>query len=328
LVIDLEHHLAPRDVWEMRGGKPGQMVLQHAVDGTPLRPLNDSTHDVGLHLKYMDIAGIDMAVLSGTEAENLDVAKKFNEHFAGVVKQHPKRFAAMAITLPLGGTPALDELERAVKHLGLKGVLINAHVNDQPVDSRKLWPFYERVCKLDIPVFVHPSIKVEGFDACNAPYDLFRTIGREFDLSLATFRFCAGGVLEEFPDLKVIMAHFGGGFSAVKERMDRYIKFMGAKFWNGKPLISEPYYDNYQKYFDRLYFNMAGREIGVETARCALTNISPKRLMFATDYPPNFIDDGEGMRTWIEEIRKLPADGEAIERMLGGNAVELLRLEI
>ena len=327
MVIDLEHHLEPREVWEMRGGKPGQLVLQHAPDGTPLRPLDDSTHDIGLHLKYMDIAGIDMAVLSGTEVENLDVAKKFNDHFAGVVKRHPKRFAAMATTLPLGGKPALDELERAVKHLGLKGVLINAQVHYQPVDSRKLWPFYERACRLDVPVFVHPSIKLEGFDACKAPYDLFRTMGREFDLSLATFRFCAGGVLEEFPDLKVIMAHFGGGYSAVKERMDRYIKFMGAKFWNGKPLISEPYYENYQKYFDRLYFNMAGREIGVETTRCALTNISPKKLMFGTDYPPNFIDDGEGMRAWIEEIRKLPVDGEAIQGMLGGNAVALLRLE-
>lgn len=328
MVIDLEHHLEPREVWEMRGGKPGQLVLQRASDGTPLRPLDDSTHDIGLHLKYMDIAGIDMAVLSGTEVENLDVAKKFNDHFAGVVKQHPKRFAAMATTLPLGGKPALDELERAVKHLGLKGVLINAHVHDQPVDSRDLWPFYEKVCKLDVPVFVHPSIKLQGFDACKAPYDLFRTLGREFDLSLATFRFCAGGVLEEFPDLKVIMAHFGGGYSAVKERMDRYVKFMGAKFWTGKPLISEPYYENYEKYFNRLYFNMAGREIGVESARCALTNISPKKLMFGTDYPPNFIDDGEGMRAWIEEIRKLPLEEEAIRGMLSGNAVELLRLEL
>ena len=280
MVIDLEHHLEPREVWEMRGGKPGQLVLQHAPDGTPLRPLDDSTHDIGLHLKYMDIAGIDMAVLSGTEVENLDVAKKFNDHFAGVVKRHPKRFAAMATTLPLGGKPALDELERAVKPLGLKGVLINAQVRAQPVDSRKLWPFYERACRLDVPVFVHPSIKLEGFDACKAPYDLFRTLGREFDLSLATFRFCAGGVLEEFPDLKVIMAHFGGGYSAVKERMDRYIKFMGAKFWNGKPLISEPYYENYQKYFDRLYFNMAGREIGVGAARRRATQNKPHKPHF------------------------------------------------
>src|SRR3972149_3679110 len=167
-----------------RGGSPGQLARQRAPDGTPLRPLDDSTHDVGIHLKYMDIAGIDMAVLSGTEVGSLEEARGFHNHFAKVVEQHPKSFTAVATTLPLGGKPALDELERAVKKLGLKGVLMNAQVNGQPVDSRQLWPFYEKVSELRVPVFVHPSIKLEGFDACKAPYDLFRTIAREFDLSL------------------------------------------------------------------------------------------------------------------------------------------------
>ncbi len=326
MVIDLEHHLEPREVWEKRGGKPGKMVLQYAPDGTPLRPLDDSTHDITIHLKNMDIAGIDMAVLSGTEVGSLAEAKLFNDHFARIVRQYPGRFAAFATTLPLGGKPALDELDRALGELGLNGVLINAQVQGEPVDSRRLWPFYEKVSELKVPVFIHPSIKLEGFEACKAPYDLFRTIGREFDLALATVRLCAGGVLEEFPDLKVIMAHFGGGFSAIKERMDRYIDFLGAGFWKGKPLISEPYLENYNKYFDRLYFNMAGREIGLQTIECALTNISPKRLLFGTDYPPNFVDDGRGMRTYVEKIRQLDLDTGTIEAMLSGNAVELLGL--
>ena len=281
MVIDLEHHLAPREIWKRRGGKPGTMVMQRAPDGTALRPLDDATHDVSIHLANMDIAGIDMAVLTGTEVDSLDDARLFNDNFARVVRQYPRRFAAFATTLPLGGRPALDELDRAVNELGLKGVLINAQVQGRPVDSRELWPFYRKVSDLKVPIFVHPSIKLEGFDACAAPYDLFRTIGREFDLALATIRLCAGGVLEEFPHLTFIMAHFGGGFSSIKERMDRYIDKQGANFWHGKPLISEPYLENYNKYFDRLYFNMAGREIGLQTIKCALTNISPKRLLFA-----------------------------------------------
>lgn len=327
MVIDLEHHLEPREVWEKRGGKPGRTVLQYAADGTPLRPLDDATHDVEIHLRNMDIAGIDMAVLSGTEVGSVEEARVFNNCFAAVVKRHPKRFAAFATTLPLGGKPALDELERAVKDLGLKGVLINAQVEGRPVDSRELWPFYRKASELKVPVFIHPSIKLPGFDACNAPYDLFRTIGREFDLALATLRLCAGGVMEEFPDLKVIMAHFGGGFSSIKERMDRYIDYLGAKFWTGKPLISPPYLDNFNRYFGRLYFNMAGREIGIQTIGCALTNISPKKLLFGTDYPPNFINDGKGMRSYIEKIRKLDLDPEMIEAMLGGNAADLLGLK-
>lgn len=328
MIVDLEHHLEPREVWEKRGGKPGQLVVQYAPDGTPLRPLDDATHDVNIHLKNMDLAGIDMAVLSGTEVHSLEEAKLFHDHFAKVIKQHPGRFDAMATTLPLGGKPALDELERAVRGLGLKGVLINALVESEPVDSRRLWPFYDKVCELNVPVFVHPSIKLQGFDACKAPYDLFRTIAREFDMALATIRLCVGGVLEDFPDLKVILSHFGGGFSSIKERMDRYVDFLDAKFWTGKPLISAPYLENYNKYFDRLYFNMAGREAGIQTIECALTNIKPEKLLFATDYPSNFIDDGRGMRTYIEKIRQMELDKKSIDGMLGDNAVALLGLKV
>jgi len=92
-----------------------------------------------------------------------------------------------------------------------------------------------------VPIFIHPSVKPHGFNALEGPYDLFRSIGREFDLSLATLRLLCRGVLEEFPDLTFIVAHFGGGYSTIKERMDRYIRTMGASFWYKKPLISEPY---------------------------------------------------------------------------------------
>ena len=324
MVIDFEHHLQPREIWEKRGGKPGQTVLIYTPDGRPVRPLDDSTHDIQIHLKNMDAAGIDMAVLSGTQVDSLEEAGIFNDHFAAVVREFPERFVAFATTLPLGGRPAFDELERASRELGLKGVLINAQMDGHALDDRKLWPFYEKVSELGIPVFVHPSLATPGFDACRSPYDLNRTLVREFDLALATTRICLGGVLEEFPDLKFIIAHFGGGFSSIKERLVRYVAYMKENFWTGPPLISEPYAERFNEHFGKLYFNMAGREIGMETVKCALTNISPKRLLFGTDYPPNFIDDPDGMRTYIEEIRQLDLDSESIEAMLYTNGKELL----
>ena len=326
MVIDVEHHLQPYEVWKKRGGKPGQIVIQHSADGKIMRPLDDATYDIQIHLENMDIAGIDMAVLSGTSVDSLEDARTFNNHFAQVVKQYPKRFAAFAITLPLGGKPALDELERAIKGLGLNGVLITAQVDGHPLDSPQLWPFYEKVSELGVPIFVHVSLIAPGFDACKAPYDLNRTIVREFDLALATVRLCVGGVLEEFPDLKFIVSHFGGGISSIKERFDRYIGYWGARFWTEKPLISEPYLERFNEHFNKIYFNMAGREIGMQTLKCALTNISPKQLLFGTDYPPNFVNDPIGMRTYIEKIRQLDLDEESIEAMLSTNAIELLGL--
>jgi predicted TIM-barrel fold metal-dependent hydrolase len=327
MIVDVEHHLQTKESWVKSGGKPGQTVILRTPDGTILRPLDDASWDVEIHLKNMDAAGIDMTVLSSPSVMPVEDAKSFHEYFASIVKKYPKRFAAMASVLPLGGKASFDELERAIKGLGLKGVLICATIEGKPLDSRELWPFYKKVSELKVPLFIHPSELPPGFEALNGPYDLSRTMGREFDLILATFRLCAGGALEEFPDLKIAVAHFGGGYSSIKERMDRYIRVMGAKFWNGKPLISEPYFENYQKYFDRLYFNLAGREVGIQTIKCALTNIRPERLMFATDYPPNFVNDAKGMKTYIEKIKKLDMDKKTIEGILGGNAVELFNLK-
>lgn len=325
MIIDFEHHYTPYEIWKSRGGKSGQIVRMFSPDGKELMPLSDASYDLEIHLRDMDIAGIDMAVLSGSHT-SLEEATIFNNACSEAVKQHTNRFVGFASTMPLGGKPALHELERAIKELGLRGVTISAQVQGHFLDSRELWPFYERVSELGVPIFVHVSLAAEGFDACKAPYDLNRTLVREFDLALATTRICVGGVLEEFPDLKFIIAHFGGGISSIKERLDRYLIYWGAKFWSEKPLISEPYAERFDEHFKKLYFNMAGREIGIETLKCALTNISPQRLLFGTDYPPNFVDDPIGMKTYIKEIRQLDMDNELIEAMLGNNGGELLGL--
>ena len=324
MIIDFEHHYKPYEMWQKRGGKPGEVVRIFDEDGRQIRYEFDNTYDISLHLRHMDLAGIDMAVLSMMGMATLEEAKTVNDSFAKVVAEYPQRFVGFAGTMPLQGKPALDELERAIRCLGLKGVTIRAQTEGRFLDSPELWPFYEKVSELGVPIFVHASGAAAGFDACRAPYNLNMALVREFDLALATARLCLGGVLEDFPDLKFIIGHFGGGISAVKERLDRYVSFNGAAFWQGKPLIGEPYADRFNEHFNSLYFNTAGRKIGIGSLKCALTNISPKRLLFATDYPPNFIDDPEGMKTYIAEIRKLELDRESIEAILGGNAMELL----
>ncbi len=326
MIIDFEHHYTPLETWTRRGGKKGQVVRMFSPEGKEIRPLYDADHDIELHLKYMDMAGIDMAVLS-KNLDSLEEAKGYNESCAKVVRQYPKRLVGFGSTLPLRGPQALDEVERAVSEFGMKGIAIRAQEDGQGLDSHAFWPFYEKMSRLRVPVFVHVSLAAPGFDAANAPYDLNRTVVREFDLALATARICLGGVLEEFPDLKFIIGHFGGGISSIKERLDRYIGYWGAKFWNDKPLIKEPYLERFNEHFGKLYFNLAGREIGMQSVHCALTNISPKRLLFGTDYPPNFVDDPEGMKKYIAEIRRLDLDKESIEGILGGNGVKLLGLK-
>ncbi len=170
---------------------------------------------------------------------------------------------------------------------------------------------------------VHVTLDPPGLDALHAPYALHYVMARELDMCAATFRVCLGGVLEDFPDLVMIMNHLGGGISAVLERMDAYMNYVGPgcpSLYRDKPLITKPW----RTYFDKLYFNIAGREVGMAAVRSALANISPRRLMFGTDWPFNFDHEPLEVKRYIAEIRKLDLPKEDIEGILGTNASRIL----
>jgi predicted TIM-barrel fold metal-dependent hydrolase len=71
---------------------------------------------------------------------------------------------------------------------------------------------------------------------------------------------------------------------------------------------------------------MAGRGAGMAAIKCALTNISPRKMLFATDWPLNYDYYPQVLRKHIEDIRKLDLSTDDIEAMLGGNAAELYGL--
>jgi aminocarboxymuconate-semialdehyde decarboxylase len=82
-----------------------------------------------------------------------------------------------------------------------------------------------------------------------------------------------------------------------------------------------------------VYFDMAGFEGGVIALNCALQDIRPERIVFASDYPQDFTgvntDTGKGMdelKNYIEAIRRLPLDVQSKEDILGGTAARLLKL--
>ncbi|MFC1905702.1 amidohydrolase family protein [Chloroflexota bacterium] len=325
MIIDLEHHLPTEEQLLKKGAKPGRTQRVWDPDGKLRNHTSLDASRVELHLQFMDEAGIDMAVLSGNVHGDLDDCRNWNNYCAKLIKAHPTRFAGFADVVPFGGEPAFDEMERAVKKLGMKGFHIYAQIEGRNLDSRELWPFYEKVSELGVPLNVHIASTLTGFDALHAPYGLYYVMAREFGICAATFRVCLGGVLEDFPNLVFIMNHFGGGISAIKERMDLYMNYVGPdfpSFYKDKTLISK----SWNEYFDKLYFNMAGREVGMAAVKCALTNINPNKLIFATDWPLNYEVNPQGVRQYISEIKELDLSPDQIDDMLGGNAARLLRL--
>ena len=322
MVIDFQHHYIPVELAKRRGlySETGRTMFREG--GLPATTMHRRLYDLELQLDDMDQGGVDMSVLScllGWSAP-MEECRFINDDLAAIQNKYPRRFVGLAQAAVLEGQSAVAELRRAITDLGLRGVTITSQVRGLSLDAPELYELYALVCQLDVPLFVHPALVPTGYEHLK-DYDLPRVLGREVDLTVATTRLIAGGVFDRFPNLKIVVAHFGGGIAAVKDRLVG----KGYRFGTLKRPFGE--------YYDMVYFDMAGFEGGTAALNCALQGIRPERLVFASDYPQDFTgvntDTGKGMkelRSYIETIRKLPLSEQSIEAVLGGTAATLLKL--
>ena len=327
MIIDFEHHIYLPEQTVPEKSKSGKVIERHweGKGKLGIRIFEDASN-VNRYLQFMDDSGIDMAVLTANSfTGGLEQMKRWNNFCAKVVEDNPSRFVGFACVPPLGGKPALEELERAVKELGMRGVHIWTRSDGQHLDDREMRPFYAKVVELNVPIDVHVTLEPSGLDAMHSSYGLYYVLAREFDMAISTLRLCLGGVLEDFPDLVFIMNHLGGGVSSVIDRLEAYMDYLGSgwdNFYSNKTLISRPW----KEYWDKLYFNVAGREIGITSLKCALSNIKPERLLFGTDWPFNYDYRPQAVRDYAGEIRKLDLPAGSAEAILGGNAAKILGL--
>ena len=329
MVIDWQHHYCPPEILTKRRRKKLERNTPLYNDrGQVTAHFKPELYEIDEHLKFMDAAGIDKAVLSMAGSLTFDECQIINDAFAEIMKKYPDRFIGLASFVPGKGDETLRELDRAIRGQGLKGVSIDYQIEGQTLDSRALWSFYERVCQLNVPLFVHIAGTRRGFEGLMSnDFNLWTTLGTMVVDQSAAVRFILSGILTQFPDLRVVIAHLGGGIAAIKERFTKYLKMWGKGIWTelgGTPPFPEPFDKQFEDCFKRLYFDMAGYEGGMDAVACALVGIDPRKMLFGTDYPFNFTDVPSEVKGYIQNIRKLDLPREAIEGMLGANAARLL----
>jgi predicted TIM-barrel fold metal-dependent hydrolase len=316
MVIDFEHHYIPVEL----GRRLGMNTERKDAVRTGDAAIHSQLFDLSAQLRDMDRAGIDVAVQScilgwDTSLEN---CRLLNDCGAKLQQDYPQRFIALAHG-PVLEEAGVREIERAVSELGLKGVTISSQVDGLSLDAKEFSPLYDLIHRLRVPIFVHPALGPKGYPLLN-DYMLPVILTREFDLGVAVTRLIAGGVLDRYPDLQFVFAHFGGGMAGYKERISR----SSYRFKLPK---------SFDDYFNLLFFDMAGFEGSPIALRCALEVIKPERMVFATDYPQNFNNRDprqgksiDGVIEYIDEIRRLPLDPRVITDMFGGTAARLLKL--
>ncbi len=275
--------------------------------------------DENVVMSLMDEAGIDIQVLSltspGVVTVKADVgaslSKIVNDDFARLVEKYPDRFRAFA-AIPLQDTErALKELDRAIEVLGLHGAVVPSNIAGKSIDSPELWPFYERVMHLDIPIYIHPTIPaIKGMEG----YGLDVIVGWLFDSTLAILRLILSGVLEKFPELKVILAHLGSTVPYIIERIDMLSKKTSQQFGALSNIREIP-----SKYFKRIYVDTVS--FYKPALMCGYATQGPDKLLLGSDYPW-----GDLKRT-VTIIEELNIPEEDKQKIFYQNAAKLLRIK-
>lgn len=320
-VIDFHIHHTPESLIAARGALGSKRVVEY-VEGVPAYTHHAGLADIDRHVAVMDEAGIDIAFLSsGAGLESpIDACRTVNDGLAEAARRHPGRIEGMAHAPAFGGEEALAELDRACGELGFRAVAVASTIQGRTLDDPGLQPFLERVEGLGAFLFVHPALSIPslGLQAFDR-FDLYRMVGREFDLQLAALRLILGGVLDRHPSLRVVISHLAGGLSAVWGRVRPY---QDKAFWGieDDPEHNPTAADPVDAYLGRLFFDTGGFFGDMTAIDAALLNIPAGQIVFGTDYPQE-IREAEGMRGFVQ---RLEARGEVGEAILRGNAARLL----
>lgn len=284
-----------------------------------------------LRLKDMDACGIEQSVLSltspGTQAltnaaRAADFAKATNDYIAETyVAAAPSRFSAWATVALNEPKKAADELERAVTKLGAKGALINGYTNlDGDVrylDEAPVWDFWERVAAMNVPVYLHPREPALG--AGRRIYDDYSSLigsawGFASETATHAVRLIMSGLFDRYPNLNVVLGHFGEGLSFLLPRCEH--RLYKQRHGNGLGKNMRPLTD----YLRTNFYATSSGHFHTPSLESALLAFGEDRILFSTDYP---YEDMHEAATWFDHL-VLPAP--LLKKIAQDNAAKLMHL--
>ena len=233
-------------------------------------------------VESMISAGVDRTVIMGFPWRDGGLCREHNSYIIDAVRRFPDKLIGFACVQPLDAGDA-TELDRCLS-AGLSG-LGELGPDGQRFDIADRWVLEASVEVLrhhDRPLLTHSS----------------EPLGHEYQGKGKTFPWQLFKLAENFPDLKIVLAHWGGGLPFY-ELMPEVRAALGNVF-----------YDSAASSFlyDPSIFLVATQLIG------------SGRILWGTDYP--LLSQSK----FLARVRGCGLPREAEQAILGGNAARLLRL--
>ena len=329
--IDIHAHVVPRGLWQAAEARRDWHGYRHeggeglgTVLGNGKRTAFSSPKVLFTpeeRLQDMDTQGVDVQVVSIhtpffgyhlDPAQGRALAREVNDEIAALTRQWPQRFAGLA-TLPVQDVKAaIDELERAVTVLGLKGAELDTIVNGENWDEPRFLPLFKAAEAMGAVLFFHPQPQHNFMMERTTRYGLFNSLGVIVEDAIVVAILVFGGILDACPDLKVCVAHGGGPACYAMGRLDRG--------WRGTPAERRSIPQPPSSYQRRLYYDSV---VGSEKAlRFLLDEVGADRVVLGSDWP--FVPWHPSPATWVQGLQTLTEDEK--EQILWRNLESLLGL--
>ncbi len=313
-IIGLEEHFVTEEAlraWRALDPTWQDIALKAAEEGEPARRLAElgagrfaAMQQAGLDVQVLSLTAPGLQNLAPDRAVALQTAA--NDQLAEVVRAHPERLQGLATLATPAPAAAARELERAVTKLGLNGAMLFGRTRARNLDHPDFWPIFEAAQALSAPLYLHPqsplpAVRAAYYSGFNDELDAaFAThgIGWYYETGVQLLRLILGGVFDRFPDLQVIVGHWGEVVLFYLDKLDAFAQ---------ETKLARPFSD----YFRRNVYVTPSGLLSQRSLRWAIELVGVERIMFSTDYPFVPVAPG-GCRRFLEESSLSPADREKI----------------
>jgi aminocarboxymuconate-semialdehyde decarboxylase len=316
LVIDAFAHVMPRSFADT-------LVKEYPTDELKQLAAISYFGDMENTVRMLDKHKIDKQVLTLARPTiwiNMppDLLKRMtslgNDSVAEAARTHPDRFIPVG-TLPVPTEEYLPEFDRCINDLGMAGIQILSNVEGRLLDDPAFRPFFAKANVTRTPVWIHPQLQADWSEE----FGLDKIFGWPFDTTMAMARVVFSGMMEEFPDLKIIVHHMGAMVPYFSERIkgvyDARAMFPKAHF---AELPKDPL-----EYFKRFYADCVLNG-AVHAFECGYKFFGPEQVLFATDYPFGPKRGEVWITSALSELQAVDLPQREKEMIYSGNLLKLI----
>ncbi len=290
IIIDSHTHRYPEEVFS----NPTDWAKNHKethwglLTAPPNKPSIQGWADKKKMIDDMHVAGVDKAVLLGWYWQNQATCDLQNQWHLNWIKEDPDRFIAFAAVQPLEGDKAFDAVQKAIDD-GCRGIgEMHPAAQAYPMNHPTWLKILDWAQNNNIPVNLHVT----------------EPVGSSYEGKVITPLAHIQWLIQQFPHLKIILAHWGGGLPFYELNKVFRENFKNVYYdTSASPLLYDP------KIYKSVY-DIVGSD----------------KILFGSDYPLRLYPKTEQEPTFIsilDEVKNSGLQSDDLSKILGKNAQKL-----